>query len=52
MGDSVYLVGAVANRNIIPFLQEADLFVNTSHTGSLDKAIVEAMACGLPILTS
>ena len=48
---TIYLVGAVANRNIISFLQEVDLFVNTSHTGSLDKAIVEAMACGLPILT-
>ena len=41
----------VANKNIVSFLQNADLFVNMGQTGSLDKAMVEAMACGLPILT-
>jgi glycosyltransferase involved in cell wall biosynthesis len=47
----VRFLGPVPNRDIVGFLQDADIFVNTSHTGSLDKAIVEAMACGLPILT-
>jgi len=28
------------------------LFVNLSDTGSIDKAVLEAMACGLKILTS
>ena len=43
--------GPVANKDIVPILQSADLFVNMGHTGSLDKAVLEAMACGLPILT-
>ncbi len=47
----INFAGAVSNKDIAPRLQSADLFVNMSHTGSLDKAILEAMACGLPILT-
>jgi len=47
----VNFLGGVSNKEIVLHLQSADLFVNTSHTGSLDKAIAEAMACGLPILT-
>jgi len=49
--EKINFVGAIANKNIIDFLQPADLFVNASHTGSLDKAILEAMAVGLPVLT-
>jgi len=44
-------IGLITNRELPKFLQSADIFVNMSHTGSLDKAILEAMACGLPILT-
>jgi glycosyltransferase involved in cell wall biosynthesis len=43
--------GSMPNREIVPALNEADLFVNMGLTGSLDKAILEAMAAGLPILT-
>ena len=32
--------------------QECDLFVNLSRTGSVDKAVLEAMACGKIVLTS
>lgn len=47
----INFVGAVANKDIINYLKSADLFVNMSSTGSLDKAMVEAMASRLPILT-
>ena len=33
-------------------LGEAHCFVNTSRTGSFDRAVGEAMASGLPVLTS
>lgn len=33
-------------------LREHDIFLNASATGSLDKAVLEAMACGLTVLTS
>jgi len=51
LSETINFVGAVSNKDIAPRLQSADLFVNMSHTGSLDKAILEAMACGLPVLT-
>lgn len=47
----IKLAGPVANRLLPARLQQVDLFVNMGQTGSLDKAIVEAMAAGLPILT-
>ncbi|MBI2053302.1 MAG: glycosyltransferase family 4 protein [Candidatus Sungbacteria bacterium] len=33
-------------------LKDHDIFLNASRTGSLDKAVLEAMACGLSVLTS
>jgi glycosyltransferase involved in cell wall biosynthesis len=51
MDSVVHFLGAIANKKITPHLQEADLFVNTSHTGSLDKTILEAMSCELVILS-
>jgi glycosyltransferase involved in cell wall biosynthesis len=50
--DVILFIGSVPNNHIVNYLRESDLFINTSQTGSLDKAILEAMACGLPILSS
>lgn len=47
----VRFVGSVPNREIVKYLEAADLFVNMGQTGSLDKAVLEAMSAGLPILT-
>jgi len=49
--DTVHFAGAVSHAKIAAYLQKADIFINTSRTGSLDKAVLEAMATGLPILT-
>jgi glycosyltransferase involved in cell wall biosynthesis len=48
----VEFVGAKPNHEISEILEHAHCFVNTSRTGSLDKAMVEAMATGLPLVTS
>lgn len=47
----VRFVGGVPHRGIVTHLHQADLFVNPGLTGSLDKAGLEAMATGLPVLT-
>jgi len=44
--------GSVGYSQIPELLREHDLFVNVSGTGSLDKAVFEAMACGLSVLTA
>lgn len=51
LGGIINFVGPVANKDLPAFLGKADLFVNMGHTGSLDKAVPEAMAMGLPVLT-
>jgi len=52
LDDIVEFVGPIPNKYIAEFYQSGDLFINLSDTGSLDKAVLEAMACGLQILTS
>lgn len=52
LDDSVVFAGAIAYRQVADFYRSADLFINVSDTGSLDKAILEAMASGLSVLTS
>jgi len=48
----VDFVGSVPHEKVIKYYKEADVFVNLSNTGSLDKAVLEAMACGVPVITS
>src|SRR3989338_4726327 len=48
----VYFTGAIPNSEIGKLLASSHVFVNTSNTGSFDKAVGEAMASGLPVLTS
>ncbi|MFA5022551.1 MAG: glycosyltransferase family 4 protein [Patescibacteria group bacterium] len=48
----VSFVGAISNLETVGHYQDADLFVNLSHTGSVDKSVLEAMACGCLVLTS
>lgn len=48
----VSFLGAISNIETVGHYQNADLFVNLSHTGSVDKAVLEAMSCGSMILTS
>jgi glycosyltransferase involved in cell wall biosynthesis len=43
-------VGLVPNKDIYKYYSEADLAVNLCPTGGMDKAVLEAMACGLPVI--
>jgi glycosyltransferase involved in cell wall biosynthesis len=47
----IVFYGAVPNRELPKHLAEADLFVNMGQTGSIDKAVLEAMSAGVPVLT-
>jgi len=44
--------GAVPNTRIVPVYQAADLFVSMQYETGLDKAVLEAAACGLPALAA
>ncbi|OJI07253.1 MAG: hypothetical protein COX02_01740 [Candidatus Vogelbacteria bacterium CG22_combo_CG10-13_8_21_14_all_37_9] len=44
--------GAVAPEKMRALYCQAGLTVNLSPTGGLDKAVLESLACGVPVLTS
>jgi len=48
----VSFVPHVRPAEVISLYREADILVNTSETHSLDKVVLEAMACGLIPITS
>ena len=50
--DKCEFMGAIAHTEVVKYYQACNIFVNTSRTGSMDKAVLEAMACGKPVLTS
>ncbi|MBI2055903.1 MAG: glycosyltransferase family 4 protein [Candidatus Sungbacteria bacterium] len=48
----VEFLGSKPYSAVPEILREHDFFLNVSATGSLDKAVFEAMACGLTVLTA
>jgi glycosyltransferase involved in cell wall biosynthesis len=51
LGNVVEFVGKVSQKDLPKVLGEAKVFVTTAQNGSLDKAMLEAMACGLPVVS-
>lgn len=50
--DVVIFKGSVRNEDIVSVLQEADVTVNLTPTGGMDKAVIESAAAGTPVITS
>lgn len=51
LGGYLEFVGGRPHGEVVGYYQGADLFVSLSRTDSLDKAVLEAMACGVAPLT-
>ena len=52
LNNQVFFVGSIKYENLLEYYQKADLSINLCPTGSPDKAVLEAMACGLPVLVA
>ena len=52
LAGKVELVGAVSSTEVTRRMSDADVFVLASHTEGISNAVVEAMAAGLPIVTT
>lgn len=50
--DPVTFLGSVPYEQVAELYRRADVMVNLSATGSIDKAVLEAMSCGTPVVTS
>lgn len=49
---SVVFKGAVAHNLVSEYIKTVDVTLNASGTGSLDKAVLESMAAGVPVLST
>ena len=47
----VTFVGKIPWHDLPPLYRSHDIFVHASKTGSLDRALLEAMACGMNVLS-
>lgn len=45
-------IGKVNHKDLPKYYQENDVFVHLSKTGSVDKTLLEAMACGMKVISS
>ena len=50
--NSVEFLGSKSNNETPSLYQWADIFLNFSNTGSIDKTVLEAMSCGTLVLVS
>jgi len=50
MNNIINFVGSVPNKNIVQYYNNADLSVNLCPTGGMDKAVLESMTCGVPVI--
>ncbi len=50
--DRVQFIGGVSFQEIVPYYQQADCFLNMSRTGSIDKNVLEAMSCEVPVIAN
>jgi glycosyltransferase involved in cell wall biosynthesis len=48
---AVEFVGGMTLEAVVREYQQADVVVNMTATGSMDKVALEAMACGIPVIT-
>lgn len=52
LADCIKWSGSVSQEKLPPVLQESDIFIQDSTTQSLDKALLEAVACGCVVISS
>jgi len=50
--DKIHVLGPVAHHEVPGLLNAADIFILPSHSEGLPNVVLEAMACGLPIIAT
>lgn len=50
--DRIHFTGYVSDDDLVVLLNEADVFVYCSHYEGFGLPVIEAMACGVPVVTS
>jgi glycosyltransferase involved in cell wall biosynthesis len=50
--DQILFAGVITHDALPDELRQADVFVNLSQTGSMDKVVLEALSCEIPVLSA
>ena len=50
--DHVTITGGVAREQVPNWLDQGDIFINTTNFDNTPVSVIEAMACGLPVVTT
>jgi glycosyltransferase involved in cell wall biosynthesis len=50
--DKVFFLGSLPNNKVHKYYQVADIFINPTAAEGFPRVLIEAMACGLPIVTT
>ena len=49
---NVHLVGRKSKSEVVELLNQSDVFISSSHLETFGVAVLEAMACGLPVIAT
>lgn len=52
ISDTVVFTGQLDEKNLVHYLQELDIYIHASYGETMSTAIMQAMACGKPIVAS
>lgn len=52
LASRIHFLGSQTQEQLRKEYREAGVFIHASETGSLDKVVLEALACGLPVITT
>lgn len=50
--DRILYLGSVPNKEIHKYYEGADIFINPSYSEGFPRVLIEAMACGLPVVAT
>lgn len=50
--DIVHFIGSIPNKEVMPYYWGSDISVNLAPTGGIDKAVLESMAAGTPVIVA
>jgi glycosyltransferase involved in cell wall biosynthesis len=52
LGEKVHFLGAIPGGELPQYYNRASITLNLTPTGGLDKAVLESLSCGVPVIAS